>query len=43
VRAGGLAVSRWPEARRPKMIWFNAALVAALLVLLVWACCRCRS
>jgi CitMHS family citrate-Mg2+:H+ or citrate-Ca2+:H+ symporter len=36
LEASDLAVSQWPEARRPKMIWFNAALVIALLVLLVW-------
>ncbi|EIZ80550.1 citrate transporter [Novosphingobium sp. Rr 2-17] len=30
------AVSQDPAARRPKMIWFNGALVVALLVLLVW-------
>jgi len=29
------AVSQWPEARRPKMVWFSAAPVVALLVLLV--------
>ncbi|AXB77127.1 CitMHS family transporter [Novosphingobium sp. P6W] len=34
--AADLAVSQWPEARRPKLIWFNAVLVIALLVLLVW-------
>ncbi len=32
----GMSISQHPEARRPKLIWFNAALVAALLVLLVW-------
>lgn len=32
----GMAVSQYPEARRPKLIWFNAALVVTLLVLLVW-------
>lgn len=31
----GMAVSQFPEARRPKMIWINAALVVALLVGLV--------
>ena len=32
----GMAVSQYPEARRPKLIWFNAALVVTLLTLLVW-------
>ncbi len=32
----GMAVSQYPEARRPKLIWFNAALVITLLTLLVW-------
>ncbi|WP_076069485.1 CitMHS family transporter [Sphingomonas montana] len=31
-----MAVSQYPEARRPKLIWFNAALVVTLLTLLVW-------
>ena len=31
-----LAVSQYPEARRPRLIWFNGALVVALLTLLVW-------
>ncbi|WP_260928953.1 CitMHS family transporter [Novosphingobium sp. 9] len=31
-----LAVSQYPEARRPRLFWFNAVLVIALLVLLVW-------
>jgi CitMHS family citrate-Mg2+:H+ or citrate-Ca2+:H+ symporter len=38
----GMAVSQYPEARRPKLIWFNALLVVTLLTLLVWGCCRCR-
>lgn len=33
---GDMAVSQYPEARRPRLIWFNAALVVALLTLLVW-------
>ncbi|WCT71881.1 CitMHS family transporter [Sphingomonas naphthae] len=32
----GMAVSQYPEARRPHLIWFNAALVIALLTMLVW-------
>ena len=32
----GMAVSQYPEARRPHLIWFNAALVVALLTMLVW-------
>jgi len=32
----GMAVSQYPEARRPKLIWFNGLLVVALLTLLVW-------
>ncbi len=32
----GMAVSQYPEARRPKLIWFNALLVVTLLTLLVW-------
>ena len=32
----GMAVSQYPEARRPHLIWFNAALVVTLLTLLVW-------
>ena len=32
----GMAVSQFPEARRPHLIWFNGTLVVALLVLLVW-------
>jgi CitMHS family citrate-Mg2+:H+ or citrate-Ca2+:H+ symporter len=32
----GMAVSQYPEARRPHLIWFNGALVVALLVMLVW-------
>jgi CitMHS family citrate-Mg2+:H+ or citrate-Ca2+:H+ symporter len=32
----GMAVSQYPEARRPTLIWFNALLVVALLTLLVW-------
>jgi CitMHS family citrate-Mg2+:H+ or citrate-Ca2+:H+ symporter len=32
----GMAVSQYPEARRPRLIWFNGALVIALLTLLVW-------
>lgn len=31
-----LAVSQYPQARRPRLIWFNGALVVALLTLLVW-------
>ncbi|MET0239285.1 MAG: CitMHS family transporter [Sphingobium sp.] len=31
-----MAVSQYPEARRPRLIWFNAALVVTLLALLVW-------
>ncbi len=31
-----LAVSQYPEARRPRLICFNGALVVALLTLLVW-------
>lgn len=31
-----MAVSQYPEARRPHLIWFNGALVVALLTLLVW-------
>lgn len=31
-----MAVSQYPEARRPHLIWFNASLVIALLALLVW-------
>ncbi|MGW8203507.1 CitMHS family transporter [Sphingomonas bisphenolicum] len=34
--AAHMAVSQYPEARRPHLIWFNAALVVALLTLLVW-------
>ncbi|MBZ9646087.1 CitMHS family transporter [Sphingobium sp. 3R8] len=34
--AAHMAVSQYPEARRPHLIWFNAALVIALLTLLVW-------
>ena len=32
----GMAVSQYPEARRPKLIWFNGLLVVTLLTLLVW-------
>ncbi len=32
----GMAVSQYPEARRPKLRWFNALLVITLLGLLVW-------
>ncbi|MBD8678264.1 CitMHS family transporter [Sphingomonas sp. CFBP 13720] len=32
----GMAVSQYPEARRPHLIWFNGLLVVALLTLLVW-------
>jgi citrate-Mg2+:H+ or citrate-Ca2+:H+ symporter, CitMHS family len=32
----GMAVSQYPEARRPHLIWFNALLVVTLLTLLVW-------
>jgi CitMHS family citrate-Mg2+:H+ or citrate-Ca2+:H+ symporter len=34
--AAHMAVSQYPEARRPHLIWFNGALVVALLALLVW-------
>ncbi|BBF70004.1 CitMHS family transporter [Sphingomonas bisphenolicum] len=34
--AAHMAVSQYPEARRPHLIWFNGALVVALLTLLVW-------
>ncbi|KQM18983.1 CitMHS family transporter [Novosphingobium sp. Leaf2] len=34
--AANMAVSQYPEARRPHLIWFNGALVVALLTLLVW-------
>jgi CitMHS family citrate-Mg2+:H+ or citrate-Ca2+:H+ symporter len=34
----GMAVSQYPEARRPKLIWFNAALVVTLLTLLTASC-----
>jgi CitMHS family citrate-Mg2+:H+ or citrate-Ca2+:H+ symporter len=34
--AAHMAVSQYPEARRPHLIWFNGALVVALLGLLVW-------
>ena len=36
VEDSSLLVSQYPEARRPRLIWFNAALVVALLTLLVW-------
>lgn len=32
---GGFTVSSDPEARRPKLVWFNAALTVALIVMLV--------
>ncbi|WP_293874239.1 MULTISPECIES: CitMHS family transporter [unclassified Sphingomonas] len=32
----GMAVSQYPEARRPRLIWFNGLLVVTLLTLLVW-------
>jgi citrate-Mg2+:H+ or citrate-Ca2+:H+ symporter, CitMHS family len=32
----GMAVSQFPEARRPHLVWFNATLVVTLLVMLVW-------
>ena len=32
----GMAVSQYPEARRPRLIWFNGLLVITLLTLLVW-------
>ncbi|QQV77365.1 CitMHS family transporter [Sphingomonas aliaeris] len=31
-----MAVSQYPEARRPRLIWFNGLLVVTLLTLLVW-------
>ncbi len=36
VEFSDMAVSQYPEARRPKLIWFNGLLVVALLTLLVW-------
>lgn len=36
VAPSDLGVSQYPEARRPHLRWFNASLVVALLVLLVW-------
>ncbi|MBV2147725.1 CitMHS family transporter [Sphingobium sp. AS12] len=36
VEVTDMAVSQYPDARRPNLIWFNGALVVALLVLLVW-------
>jgi CitMHS family citrate-Mg2+:H+ or citrate-Ca2+:H+ symporter len=35
VGAGDISVSQFPEARRPKLLWFNAALTVALMVALI--------